>query len=178
MENSARKVKVAVLADEDITTSFQLLSKSFRHDAPFVDIYFPGHDTPRGQEQGAKRLAAWKHNAPDSTFLKAVVGNDQGEDERIIGFAVWTYMQDAPPSELDKVEDVVEVWPNEQDREFMTQLWKEYVVPRTKAIEESQGKGVYGELKSPECVNPLRGCTLTSRVYFLSCSQSTRTTSV
>jgi hypothetical protein len=145
MTDHARKLSVALLSDEDIPASFQLMSKSFGHDAPFIDIYFPAHDTPAGQEKGSKRLAAWKQSSPDSTFLKAV-HPDQNDQQRIIGFAVWTYMQEPPPAELHKVEDVNEVWPDEQDREFMTRIWKAYVTPRSKAIEESRG-GVYGECR-------------------------------
>jgi len=139
------QICVAPLADDDIPASFQVLSKSFGHDAPFVDIYFPAHDTPAGQAQGSKRLQAWKHGAPNSTFLKAVTKTGPCQD-RLIGIAIWTHMDEAPPAELEKVEDVEEVWPDEKDREFMTRLWREYVVPRSEAIEGSKGRGVYGEL--------------------------------
>jgi hypothetical protein len=139
------EVTIALLTDKDITTSFQVLSTSFGHDAPFVDIYFPAHDTPAGREQGSKRMQAWKDSSPSSTFLKAVINTGQGNQERIIGLAIWTHMKEAPPAELDQAEDVVEIWPDVEDREFMTQLWRDYVVPRTRTIEESQGKGVYGK---------------------------------
>ncbi|KAI1778783.1 hypothetical protein F4818DRAFT_402461 [Hypoxylon cercidicola] len=143
MTMSSNRVDVALLSDEDIPTCFQVLSKSFGHDAPFVDIYFPGHDTPSGQAQGVKRLTAWKQTSKDSTFLKAVTRPGQGHEEHIIGLAIWTYMKEAPPAELDKVEDVEEVWPDEKDREFMSRLWKDYVIPRTRVINESHNKGVY-----------------------------------
>ncbi|OTA88397.1 hypothetical protein M434DRAFT_399049 [Hypoxylon sp. CO27-5] len=137
------KVDVALLSDEEIPTCFQILSKSFGHDAPFVDIYFPGHDTPSGQVQGSRRLMKWKQTSKNSTFLKAVIPAGPGNQERVIGFAIWTYMKEAPPADLDKIEDVKEVWPDEGDREFMTRLWRDYVVPRTQVINGSSGKGVY-----------------------------------
>ncbi|KAI1393378.1 uncharacterized protein F4822DRAFT_10146 [Hypoxylon trugodes] len=140
---SANKVSVALLSDEDIPTCFQVVSKSFGHDAPFVDIYFPNHDTPSGQAQGSKRLLAWKQTDPSSTFLKAVTQAGPDGPEQIIGLAVWTLMKEAPEAELEKAENVEENWPDRDDREFMARLWREYVAPRSRIVEESGGKGVY-----------------------------------
>ncbi|KAI3326260.1 hypothetical protein HD806DRAFT_489804 [Xylariaceae sp. AK1471] len=136
------KVDVALLSDEDIPMCFRVLSKSFGHDAPFVDSYFPHHDTSAGQTQGSRRLTAWKHASEDSTFLKAIT-RPGIEEEQIIGLAVWTHMKDPPAAELEEAENVREVWPNDDDREFMARLWKEYVGPRTQAVRDSGGKGVY-----------------------------------
>ncbi|KAI1760110.1 hypothetical protein GGR53DRAFT_510950 [Hypoxylon sp. FL1150] len=141
------KVSIAVLSDEDIPTCFHVMSQSFDHDKPFVDAYFPNHDTPSGQAQGSKRLTTWKNNFEESTFLKAVISpqapDEQGEvPERIIGLGIWTLMKTPPPAELEKAENI-EAWPDEDDREFMARLWKDYVVPRSQAIEDSNGKGAY-----------------------------------
>ncbi|KAI0101147.1 hypothetical protein F4814DRAFT_106430 [Daldinia grandis] len=141
--SSVYKIDISPLYSEEIPTAFQVLSKSFGHDAPFVDIYFPNHDTPSGQAQGSKRLAAWKQTSEASTFLKTTTRGDQGDQELIVGFAVWTLMKEAPPADLAEEEDVEEIWPDEGDREFMTRLWSDYVIPRSEAIEESGGKGVY-----------------------------------
>lgn len=139
-----RKVDVALVSDDEIPACVEALSKAFGHDAPFFDIYFPGHDTPFGQVQASKRLTAWKQSSESSTFLKAVAGAEEGSQGHIIGLAVWTLMKEAPPAELSKVEDVEEVWPDKDDREFMTRLWREYVIPRTQSVESSGGRGVYG----------------------------------
>ena len=141
----SNKVSVALLSDGDIPASFQILSKSFDHDAPFIDMYFPGHDTTSGQAQGSRRFAIWKQTSKTSTFLKAVMQAGKGDENHIIGIAVWTYMKEAPPAQLDEVENVEEVWPDEADREFMTRLWREYVKPRTQVIRDSRGQGVYGK---------------------------------
>ncbi|KAI1253326.1 hypothetical protein MGN70_005534 [Eutypa lata] len=140
---AADEVEVSLVSDQEIPTCFQVVSESFGHDAPFVDIYFPGHDTPLGRADGSRRLTTWKQTDKNSAFLKATTRVGQRAQERIIGIAVWTYMKEAPPSELAKVEDVENVWPVADDREFMTRLWKEYVIPRSEAIEGSSGKGVY-----------------------------------
>lgn len=139
-----RKVDVALISEGEMPACVEVLSKSFGHDAPFVDIYFPDHDTPFGQAKASERLEAWRQSSESSTFLKAVLRADGASQERIIGIAVWTLMKEPPPPELSKVEDVEEVWPDEDDREFMTRLWREYVIPRTQSIKDSEGKGVYG----------------------------------
>jgi GNAT superfamily N-acetyltransferase len=138
------KVDISLLSDEEIPTCFQVLSESFGHDAPFVDMYFPHHDTPLGAAQGSKRLLEWKQQSKIPTFLKAAAQASDQHQEKMVGFAVWTHMKDAPPAELDRVEDVEETLPDKDDREYMTRLWRDYVVPRTQSIRESGGKGVYG----------------------------------
>ncbi|KAI2472240.1 hypothetical protein F4781DRAFT_383912 [Annulohypoxylon bovei var. microspora] len=143
---SSNQVNIAILSDEDIPTCFEVLSKSFAHNAPFVDIYFPNHDTPSGQVQGSERLAAWMRASENSTFLKAVIPSTQDAHkpahENIAGFAIWTFMKEAPPAELEEAENV-EIWPDEGDRKFMASLWKDYVIPRTQVINDAGGKGVY-----------------------------------
>lgn len=141
------KVDVALVSNEEIPTCVEVVSKAFGHDAPFIDIYFPNHDTPSGQAQASKRLVAW-NDSGSSTFLKAIARADDGSQEYIIGIAIWTFMKEAPPAELSEAEDVEEFWPDEDDREFMTRLWREYVIPRTQTIKDSGGKGVYGMWKS------------------------------
>lgn len=141
----ARNVEVSLVSDAEIPACVDVISKAFGHDAPFVDIYFPNHDTPSGQAQASKRLIAWNQSSESSTFLKAVTRTDDGSQEHIIGLAVWTLMKEAPPAELSKVENVEEVWPDEDDREFMSRLWREYAIPRTQTINDSGGKGVYGK---------------------------------
>ncbi|KAI0968149.1 hypothetical protein F4678DRAFT_443425 [Xylaria arbuscula] len=139
------KTAVVLMNDEDVPTCFKILSDSFGHDAPLVAVYFPNHDTLAGQLQGSNRLAAWKRTAPDSKFLKAVatIEKDGASEERIVGFSIWTYMRDIPPQEIEEVENVDEVWPDATERRFMASLWKEYVKPRTQAVRDAQGKGVY-----------------------------------
>ncbi|KAI0401787.1 hypothetical protein F4802DRAFT_609096 [Xylaria palmicola] len=143
--SSSNGISVTLLCDEDIPTCFKILSESFGHDAPFVDSYFPNHDTLPGQVQGANRLSAWKRTTPESVFLKAVTSADgeATEKERIVGLAIWTHMKDIPSEELEAVEKAHEVWPDVNDRRFMARLWRDYVQPRTRAIRDSRGRGVY-----------------------------------
>ena len=140
----ASKVDVALVSDEDMPACVDLMSKAFGHDAPFVDIYFPNHDTPSGQAQASKRLTAWKQGSDSSTFLKAVTRAEDGGQGHTVGLAIWTLMKEPPPQELSEAEDVEEVWPDKDDREYMARLWRDYVIPRTQSIKDSKGKGVYG----------------------------------
>ncbi|KAI9700956.1 MAG: hypothetical protein M1820_006601 [Bogoriella megaspora] len=140
-------IDVTLCSDEDIPTCFQIISKSFAHNSPFVDISYPNHDTPSGQAKGSKRLLAWKKEEPTSYFLRATTRAIDSNDERIIGLAIWTYMKEPPPSDIAVLEDVEDVWPDENDREFMKRMWREFVVPRSQAVEQSGGKGVFGNLK-------------------------------
>jgi hypothetical protein len=143
--DATNNISISLLSDEEIPECARLLSKSFGHDAPFVDIYFPSHDTTSGQASLAKRLLAWKRTVPESAFLKATF-ESKGQ-AFIVGFGIWTLMHTPPCAELDKVEDVGNVWPKEDDREFMSRLWSKYVIPRTQTVQESAGKGVYGKCR-------------------------------
>ncbi|KAI1310299.1 hypothetical protein F5Y03DRAFT_345689 [Xylaria venustula] len=142
---TSKKVEVVLMDDEDVPTCFKILSDSFGHDAPFVEVYFPNHNTPAGQVQGSNRLLAWKRKAPESKFLKALtsIESEGVSEERIIGFGIWTHMRDIPPQKIEQVENSEEVWPNMTERRFMAGLWEEYVKPRTQAVKDAQGKGVY-----------------------------------
>ncbi|KAI1275437.1 hypothetical protein F5Y07DRAFT_370036 [Xylaria sp. FL0933] len=143
--STSKEIHVARVGDEDIPTCFKILSESFGHDAPFVDIYFPKHDTPAGQVQGSSRLMAWKNASQDSVFLKAVkpAGDGVGIRDQIVGLAVWTHMKDIPPQKLEDAEKVEEVWPDINDQKFMATLWEDYVKPRSQAVRDSGGNGVY-----------------------------------
>ena len=143
---SENKASVSLVSDEEIPVCFEVFSKSFRHDAPFVDIHYPDYDTPWGQERGSKRLLAWKKGGEKSTLLEATIaGSSSGGDDQIVGLALWTHMMEPPPVDIAEVENIEEAWPDRDDREFMTRLWRSYLISRSRAVENSGGKGVYGE---------------------------------
>ena len=80
-------------------------------------------------------------------FLKAVSQAGKRNGEQIIGFAIWKHEKEPMPSKLEKTEDIVEVWPDENDREYTTRLWRDYVVPMNLSVKQSSGKGVYSKWK-------------------------------
>ncbi|KAF2667561.1 hypothetical protein BT63DRAFT_456862 [Microthyrium microscopicum] len=141
--NSRPKVTVALLEDDDVPTAFQVLSESFSHNAPLVNNLYPNHDTPAGRASGSERFLAWKLVGKDTTFLKAVLDSDSGEPSKIIGIAIWAHLAKPLPSYLGDIENLEKHWPDGENREFVVQLWKNFVYPRNQAITESNGKGVY-----------------------------------
>jgi hypothetical protein len=162
----SNKIRIAPLEDADIPETFRMMSLSFGTDAPFINAYFLAHTTPAGQAQGADRLLAWKHSAPDAQFLKAVAtGDSGGGGEVIVGVGIWTFMSEAPPQTLEEAEGkegVEKYWPDEGDRAWMEVLWREYVKPRTGAIVGAKGRGIYGEHKGRTTADCFR--RLTARV--------------
>jgi hypothetical protein len=146
MKLQGDNVSISLASVDEIPQCFSVLSKSFGHDAPFIDIYFPNHDTPPGHSQGSKRLSAWRQNGEASTFLKATVSSED-DDHVIVGLAIWTYMTTPPPGDIADAENVDEVWPDPDDRAFMARLWSKYIQPRTRAVEASGGRGIYGKLR-------------------------------
>lgn len=137
-------VSIGLCSDEDLPACFSAMAKGFDHDAPFFDIYYPGHDTPVGQSRGSERLLAWKKAAPESTFLKAILRSAPEDPDKVIGFAVWTLMKEPPSPDLDELEDINNVWPDASDAEYMRRLWRKYVIPRSNVVASSKGAGIYG----------------------------------
>jgi hypothetical protein len=134
-----------------LAKDFKVISLAFGHQAPFVDIYFPEHDTDEGSAQGTQRLATWQESSNNSYFVHAVADPGSKEatiNDGILGFAIWTRMTELPPQELDEAEDVHNIWGRLQGgrekEEYMRQMWRSYVKPRTEAVKQSEGKGVYG----------------------------------
>lgn len=141
----SNSVTVGLCSDDDLSACFSAMAKGFDHDAPFFDIYYPGHDTAAGRSRGAERLLGWKKAAPESTFLKAVSSSATEGPDKIIGFAVWTLMKETPSPNLDELEDINDVWPDAGDAEYMRRLWRKYVVPRSQVVASSNGVGIYGK---------------------------------
>ena len=139
---------------EDIPACAEITSLAFGHSAPFVDIFFPEHDTPTGSDQLISRLRSWLESDPHASFLKAEVEKEMMNEDgsratEIAGFAVWTHMlasRNPPPTELAEVEDIDAVWGTKaathQDAEaeklFVKQIWTSYVEPRRSAILKAQ----------------------------------------
>lgn len=142
------QISIGLCSDEDIPEFVATMSRGFGHDAPFLNAYFPDHDTEHGHIKGCERMLAWKNAGSASTFIKAVLKNGTEEQHKIIGIAVWTHMKEAPSADLEKLENVRSVWPQADDAEYMKRLWRKYVVPRTHSVENSKGAGVYGKDQS------------------------------
>ena len=106
-------------------------------------------DSAAGQVSGIRTLLAWKKSDKDTHFLKATIEDPDGDRKPVIaGFAVWTLLR-TPPSLAPALTDeenaqMEEVWPDPSDRQFMNEMWKSYIAPRSKALEMEGEKGIYG----------------------------------
>lgn len=119
-------------SDADIERVFEIISDTFRHTQPVVDALFPKHDTPDGRITGRDRLLEQKHNDPSVRFIK-VTDSDTGQ---MVGQANWLVWQNtASPESLNG-----DFWESEDEKEFARQLWDQYIVPRSRAIEAADGK--------------------------------------
>ena len=138
-------VSIQKCTPADIPACMEVISVTFKHDKPLVDLLFPAHETANGRTQGTERLTKQLQTDEDASFIKAV--QESGEGEKIVGFAIWTHMVQPPPENISEVEDMEAVWPNKTDRAFMTEVWREYVGPRSEAVRQAEeGKGVWGKL--------------------------------
>ena len=129
----------------DIPLCMSVTSQTFGHDAAFVDYFFPNHDTPSGHASGTARLQKW-FNSGSSTFLTAEIPD--GPNDGIVAIAIWTFMKEEEPLDLDQIEDVDKIWGSvggEREMKFMREMWTEYVRPRNGAIKEARRGGVWGK---------------------------------
>lgn len=136
------------MLDEDVPVVFDLISKSFGHDSAFLDLWYPQHDTPAGAKAGSKRFLAWKQKATatgKTVFLKAVRSDGDRSEEQIAGMAVWTHAKEVPSLNIDDLEDVKAVWPDEEDAELMRRMWPALIAARVDAMRKMGDTGVHGE---------------------------------
>lgn len=131
---------------EDIPGITKAMSCAFKHHAPFVDVFYPDHDTPEGQAAAARNVSAyWQSYRSHADLIVAASGRPSGSDE-IVGFALWTYMSSSmslSPAELESTSFAK----SEDDALFARQLWRSYVVPRRTAVLEAgkirNGDGIW-----------------------------------
>lgn len=117
----------------DVPNITKVMSRAFGHDAPFVDVFFPDHDTPAGQAAAIQNFKAyWQTYTSGSDLVAAVIKHQDGSEE-IVGFALWTFMSPSmnlSPPELESAAFAK----SEEDALFAKQLWRSYVVPRRSAV--------------------------------------------
>lgn len=152
---------ISACSASDLEADFTCINSAFGHCAPFINIFFPAHSTPASFAQGVHRLTTWQKSDPHAHFLRAVATpsyqsstSRDPPNDGVLGHAIWKFMNEKPPAELEKVEDVEEVWAKlggeEEARRaeevlFARQIWAEYVIPRSGAVKEAGGKGCQSE---------------------------------
>ncbi|KAI4103515.1 MAG: hypothetical protein LQ339_004240 [Xanthoria mediterranea] len=125
-------LKLEVCDDNDMHRTFTILSSAFGHEHPYIDAVFPSHATVAGREIGGERLRAIKHSDPNTTFLK-ITDTDTGE---MIAQAKWNIYDGEVPEAVELDGDF---WAGEEEKEYARYLFREYLVPRRAAIEDSGG---------------------------------------
>ncbi|KAI9647014.1 hypothetical protein NHQ30_005016 [Ciborinia camelliae] len=125
-------LKLEVCSDADMARTFEIISTAFGHEHPYNDAAFPMHDTPAGRALGASRMLEIKKTDPCTTFLK-VIDNSSGV---MVAQAKWNIYKNTIPPELDLDGDF---WDTSEDKEYAQLLYREYLIPRRKAIKESGG---------------------------------------
>lgn len=143
---SSSSFGLRLATSEDIPGIAKAMSRAFKHDAPFVDVFYPDHDTPEGQAAAARNIGAyWQGYKSNADLIVAIPEHSGGSDE-IMGFALWTYMSSSmnlSPAELDSTPFAK----SESDATFARQLWRSYIVPRRTAVLEASeirnGDGIW-----------------------------------
>ncbi|KAL8747280.1 MAG: hypothetical protein Q9190_000824 [Brigantiaea leucoxantha] len=84
MALSKPSVAVGLCDDIDIDHGFRVVSRTFKHDEPYIDAVYPRHDTLEGFIQGRDRMLKQKHSDQIIKFVKATDSNAG----KIIGLAI------------------------------------------------------------------------------------------
>lgn len=125
-------LKVEICTDADMDRAFAIVSSSFGHQHPYIDACYPDHDTELGRKRGGERMLAMNSD-PYTTFIKVVdiaTGN-------MIALGKWNVYNGTVPEEADLDGDF---WQGQDDKEYAQYLFREYLVPRRKAIKDSGGR--------------------------------------
>ncbi|KAK4495501.1 hypothetical protein PRZ48_013833 [Zasmidium cellare] len=126
-------IHLRLATTDDLDEIVHVMSRSFKHDAAFVDVFYPGHDTPEGHAKAVKQFASyWQGYESHADLVVATDGSGE-----IVGFALWTYMS----SSINLSPATLESTPfaeTEDDAEFAKQVWKSFITPRRSAIFEAE----------------------------------------
>lgn len=125
-------LKLETCTDADMHRSFAIISSAFGHEHPYIDACYPDHDQELGRMRGGERLLAIKQSDPNTTFIK-VVDTQTG---KMIALGKWNVYDGTVPEEAELDGDF---WQSQEEKEYAQYLFREYLVPRRKAIKESGG---------------------------------------
>lgn len=120
--------------DADMDRAFAIVSSAFGHDHPYIDAVFPDHGTEHGRKRGGERMLAIKNSDPNTTFIK-VVDMLSG---KMIALAKWNVYKDGTVPEEGELEG--EFREGREEKEYARYLFREFLVPRRRAIRESGGR--------------------------------------
>lgn len=135
-------LKIEECNDTDMDRTFEIISSAFGHEHPYIESVFPLHATPQGRRLGGQRMLAYKKADQNTTFLK-VVDTRTGE---VVAVAKWNIYDGSIPDDYELDGDF---WESNNEKEYAQHMFREYLVPRRKAIKDSGGRLV---CKFPVCL--------------------------
>lgn len=126
-------LKIEECNDTDMDRTFEIISSAFGHEHPNIESIFPLQAAPQGRRFGGQRMLASKKADPNATFLKVV---DTSTCE-MVAQAKWNIYDGSIPDEVELDGDF---WESKNEKEYAQHMFREYLVPRRKAIKDSGGR--------------------------------------
>lgn len=131
---------VQPVISEDFPRAFEIWSIAFGRRQPFLNEFFPNHDTLNGRMEGARRLEAMA--ADLCTTMLKVVDTDMSDEDHpaglIIGMAKWNIYKDRLPMPTDLMEGTW--WDDGKgDKVYAELIANAFFERRAKAISASGG---------------------------------------
>ncbi|KAJ0323940.1 hypothetical protein COL5a_008056 [Colletotrichum fioriniae] len=145
----SRKVHLEVqqCTEEDIPRVFEIVSLAFANDHEFVDAVFPAHSSPEGRKLGSSRMLAMFRGDPYSVFLKCI-DTDTG---KMVAAAKWNIYKGGPVPPSPELSG--DYWKNDEEKRFAQALFRGFLAPRQRAIEDSGARLTYWWMRRPKTSN-------------------------
>lgn len=128
--------EIKLVPTEDILKSWKILSGAFEHPAPMLDEMYPNRDTPEGDKRIAERLGRKLNKGIGMVSIDAMI------DGQLAGVAVWQFMDELPPTDIKEWEsDWAATWPDDDERQYLTEMWRGFIRPRYEEVEKAKKEG-------------------------------------
>lgn len=127
---------VILKPSDNILESWALLSVAFGTECPMLDEMYPARSTPEGDRQAAVRLERKLKKDNGIHCINAYI------DGQLAGAAVWQFMDKLPATTIQEWEsDWEATWPEGDERDYLSQMWKGFIQPRYNSVVEAKKEG-------------------------------------
>jgi hypothetical protein len=124
--------RVELVKDHDLDQIVPRTFEAMGNGYEFMNVMWPDHHTPDGQRKIVARFLAIKDAAPNTKWIKAVAV----PSEEIVGFAMWTIINQQRPPELD-IDGPPGTWADEEEKKYCQALHRSLLASRRKAIRDN-----------------------------------------
>lgn len=124
--------QIEFVEDDDFTYIVPRIFEAMGNNNEFMNVLYPGHHTPVGQNKIASRFRTMRNASSKSKWLKAIE-TTSGE---IVGFAMWTVIDEEKPPETE-LDGPPGTWSSEEEKRYCRALHRAFLVDRRKAIREN-----------------------------------------